>query len=87
MESTGTKLAFVAWEMMRQEMGPHWQRKEHEGFELAFATDDVEGYLDRALKAGATLITEPEPKPWGQTVAYVRSPQGILVELCTFMQQ
>ncbi|RZL31926.1 MAG: VOC family protein, partial [Rubrivivax sp.] len=27
----------------------------------------------------------PVTKPWGQTVAYVRCPDGTLVELCTAM--
>lgn len=25
----------------------------------------------------------PERQPWGQTVSYVRDPDGFLVELCT----
>ncbi len=87
MKSTGTKLAFVSWDMMNQEMGSNWNRKDHAGFELTFATDDVKGYLDRAINEGATMVSKPQKKSWGQTVAYIRSPQGILVELCTFMPQ
>lgn len=37
----------------------------------------------RALAAGATELRAPEAKPWGQTVSYVRCPDGTLVELCT----
>ena len=36
-----------------------------------------------AIEAGATLAAEPRNKPWGQTVAYVRAPEGTLIELCT----
>jgi uncharacterized glyoxalase superfamily protein PhnB len=39
----------------------------------------------QALKAGATSLSEPSAKPWGQTVAYVRDNNGFLVELCTPM--
>ena len=51
--------------------------------EVAFACDDVPAAYDRALAAGATAITEPTQKPWGQTVAYVRDRDGAIVELCT----
>jgi lactoylglutathione lyase len=53
------------------------------GVELAFATDDVATAYQRALQAGAKDIAPPKLKPWGQTVAYVRSPEGSLIELCT----
>jgi lactoylglutathione lyase len=26
-------------------------------------------------------VAEPKTKPWGQTVAYVRDPDGVLVEI------
>lgn len=55
------------------------------GFEIGFTTDDVPGTLAQALEAGATLFEEPKQKPWGQTVAYVRDPEGFLVEICTPM--
>jgi len=38
------------------------------------------------VKAGATLLSPPATKPWGQTVAYVRCPDGTLVELCTVIE-
>jgi catechol 2,3-dioxygenase-like lactoylglutathione lyase family enzyme len=53
------------------------------GFEIALVTDDVEAAFAKATAAGATTASEPERKPWGQTVAYVRDLNGILVELCT----
>jgi catechol 2,3-dioxygenase-like lactoylglutathione lyase family enzyme len=55
------------------------------GFEIALVTDDVEAAFARAMAAGATPASEPEQKPWGQTVAYVRDLNGILVELCSPM--
>lgn len=53
--------------------------------ELGFCTEDVAGALAKALAAGATLVKEPEEKPWGQTVAYVRDLDGFLLEICTPM--
>jgi lactoylglutathione lyase len=53
------------------------------GIEIGLLTDDVAAACDRAVAAGATLLAAPVVKPWGQTVAYVRCPDGTLVELCT----
>jgi catechol 2,3-dioxygenase-like lactoylglutathione lyase family enzyme len=55
------------------------------GIELGFITDDVPAAYARALAAGALEIAPPQIKPWGQEVAYVRCPDGSLVELCTAM--
>ena len=38
-----------------------------------------------SVAAGAQALAAPVTKPWGQTVAYVRCPDGTLVELCTAM--
>ena len=53
------------------------------GVEIGFVTDNVPAAWDSALAAGATAVSPPETKPWGQTVAYVRDPEGMLVEICT----
>ena len=53
------------------------------GFELAFVTDDVAAAHAKAVAAGARELAPPKQKPWGQTVSYVRCPDGVLVELCT----
>lgn len=53
------------------------------GMEIALVTDDVPQAHARALAAGAAECAAPEVKPWGQTVSYVRCPDGVLVELCS----
>ena len=53
------------------------------GFEIALVTPNVLALYARAVKAGATAVSGPETKPWGQTVAYVRDNAGHVVELCT----
>jgi lactoylglutathione lyase len=52
-------------------------------FEIAFETTDVAAALDRAVAAGATLIQGVEYMDWGQTTAYVQTPDGTMVEICT----
>ncbi|TVR55945.1 MAG: VOC family protein [Puniceicoccaceae bacterium] len=51
--------------------------------ELAFYTDDVETAFAKALNAGATALRRPETMPWGQAVAYLRSPDGTYLAICT----
>lgn len=53
------------------------------GTEIALVTDDVAAAHQRAILAGALSLKAPIQKPWGQTVAYVRCPDGTLVELCS----
>lgn len=53
------------------------------GIEIGFTTDDVEATVKSAVAAGAVMVAEPKTKPWGQVVAYVRDPDGFLVEICT----
>jgi catechol 2,3-dioxygenase-like lactoylglutathione lyase family enzyme len=55
------------------------------GIEIGFTTDDVEGTYQKAVAAGATEEAKASYKPHGQTVAYVRDPDGFLVEICTPM--
>jgi lactoylglutathione lyase len=53
------------------------------GMEIALVTDDVAVAHAKALAHGATELCAPERKDWGQTVSYVRAPDGCLIELCT----
>ncbi len=53
------------------------------GIEIALITDSVETAHQKAIAAGAVEIAAPKQKPWGQLVSYVKSPDGILIELCT----
>lgn len=51
--------------------------------EIALVTDDVEAAYKRAVAAGAVALKAPVTKSWGQRVAYLRDPDGFLVELCS----
>jgi lactoylglutathione lyase len=55
------------------------------GVSITLIAADVSQAFDAALRAGATSYVEPTIKPWGQTVAYVRGPSGMLIELGTPM--
>lgn len=53
------------------------------GVSITLITDDVTAAIDTALAAGARRYVDPIDKPWGQTVAYLLDPNGLLVEVAT----
>jgi catechol 2,3-dioxygenase-like lactoylglutathione lyase family enzyme len=79
-----TRLAFSSIALM-QSLGKQVASAapERPSFELAFATDDVPAALECALSAGAALVQGATDMLWGQTISYVRAPEGTLVEICT----
>ena len=87
LETGATALAFASHDMARANVGSDHVAADASalplGMEVGFVTDVVGAACDRAVAAGATLFAPPATKPWGQTVAYVRCPDGTLVELCT----
>jgi lactoylglutathione lyase len=89
LETGATRLAFasvaLATEHLKQPAVAAAADQAPLGVEIALTTPDVPELFQRAVKAGATAVSEPVTKPWGQTVAYVRDNSGFLVELCTPM--
>ncbi len=86
METGSTALAFASYELARQNLGKEFHAitpKELPGCEISLTAKNVSQALDHAVKSGAELIASPEDKPWGQTVAYVRDFNGILIEIAT----
>ena len=88
-ETGATAIAFVDHETARDSVGRDYVTAADSepplGMEIGLATADVAAAFERAVQAGATALKAPVTKPWGQTVAYVRCPDGTLVELCTPM--
>jgi len=89
METEGAILGFASHEMGQFNLNGKYQKIVPEndpvGQEIVFVNDDVNAVYRRAVKAGAISISEPAEKPWGQTVAYVRSIEGTLIEICSPM--
>lgn len=87
--ASGTTLAFVdhatARESVQHDYVPADASPQPLGVEIGFTVADVPAAYERAVAAGARPLAAPVSKPWGQTVAYVRCPDGTLVELCTAM--
>ncbi|RUR08456.1 VOC family protein [Legionella sp. km772] len=53
------------------------------GIEIVLITDSVPHAHQQAVMAGGISLQDPVDKPWGQTVSYIRCPDGTLVELCS----
>ena len=51
------------------------------GFELGFKVDDCDGAYSELVAAGAVPAVPPTDRAWGQRTAYVRDPDGHLLEL------
>lgn len=51
------------------------------GFEVGFKVEDVDAAYEELLEAGVRGVVEPTTRPWGQRTAYLRDPDGHLVEL------
>ena len=87
--SGGTTLAFVDHATARDSVQHDYVAADASpqplGMEIGFTVADVPAAYERAVAAGARPMAAPLTKPWGQTVAYVRCPDGTLVELCTAM--
>ena len=89
LETGATALAFASQTLGHTNLpGGHVAAHESAkplGFEVALVMSDVAAAHAAAMQAGAAELSPPAEKPWGQTVSYVRCPDGIVVELCTPM--
>jgi len=88
LETGPTALAFVA-EALADTHGTNYlptrPSARPPAVEVGLVSDDVPAAFRAAVEAGCAPVHAPEVKPWGQTVAYVRDPNGFLVELCSPM--
>lgn len=87
--ASGARLAFVDHATARDSVQHDYVAADASpqplGMEIGFTVSDVQAAYDHAVATGARPLAAPVSKPWGQTVAYVRCPDGTLVELCTAM--
>jgi uncharacterized glyoxalase superfamily protein PhnB len=88
-ETGGTTLSFASHAQAKSNLGSEFIQSspEHKpfGIEIGFTTVDVESLYNKAIEAGAHAVSPAQLKPHGQTVAYVRDPDGFLIEICTSM--
>jgi lactoylglutathione lyase len=82
-----TTLAFASHEMGAMNLPAGYVKANESarplGIEIGLVTTDVAAAHAKAIECGAAELAKPAQKPWGQTVSYVRAPDGTLIELCT----
>jgi lactoylglutathione lyase len=83
LETGVTRVAFYERTAMAETLGSELEPPSPNApaFELGFKVDDCDVAYDELVTAGATPALAPTDRPWGQRTAYVRDPDGHLVEL------
>ncbi len=83
LETGRTRLALFERSAMAETLGLAIEApsKSAPGFELGFLVDDVDRAYAELVAGGAEPVTVPTDRAWGQRTAYVRDPDGHLVEL------
>ena len=86
METGLTTLAFCQHELAESLHPGSYEKsqpyKAPLGAQISFEPEDVLAAYDKAVAAGAGPYSKPEVMPWGWVSAFVRDPDGFLVELC-----
>ena len=57
------------------------------GFEIGFKVADVDAAFSELVARGAPAVVPPTDRFWGQRTAYVRDPDGHLIELAQDMHR
>ena len=85
METGDTTLAFSstseAQTLFPHGFQPHDSAQPPALTQISFVTPDVATAYVRSIVAGAKGLHEPKKQPWGQTIARVRDPNGVLISL------
>lgn len=56
-------------------------------FELGFKIADCDAAYAELIEAGSAAVTPPTTRSWGQRTAYVRDPDGNLIELAQDLER
>jgi lactoylglutathione lyase len=87
LDTGDTALAFAVHELAASSLPGVYRPRSDAGvptpFEVCFVTRGVQAAFDRAIEEGAESVSPPQTKPWGQDVAYIRDPDGNLVEIAS----
>ena len=78
-----TRLAFYTRDAMSETLGVPLARPADDApaFEIGFKFDDVDAVYEDLVARGVPSVSPPIDQPWGQRTAWVRDPDGNLVEL------
>lgn len=83
LDTGATRLAFYTRKAMEKTLSLSLTppAQDTPGFEIGFKVPDVDTAFAELVAQGATPTISPTTRPWGQRTAYVRDPDGHLIEL------
>ncbi len=90
LETGRTRLALYQRDAMARTLGVEKLAapdQDAPGFELGFKVGDVDSVYADLLAGGVQPASPPTDRPWGQRTAYVRDPDGHLIELVTDLRR
>ena len=91
METGTTTLAFCQHELAETLHPGRYEKsqpyKAPLGAQISFEPENVQVAYDHALSVGAAAYSKPEIMPWGWESAFVRDPDGFLIELCRKVEE
>lgn len=84
-----TRLGFYTRKAMTRAVGISLTKPTPDaaGFEIGFKVADVDAAYEELIGKGVAPATPPTSRPWGQRTAYVRDPDGHLIELVQDMKE
>jgi uncharacterized glyoxalase superfamily protein PhnB len=65
----------------------HMRGHRADGLLLAFVVPDVDAEHARLLQQGGAMLTPPETEPWGERYLQVLDPNGIVLQLVTWVEE
>ena len=83
MSAGTTRLSLYTREAMAETLGSALEvpSPAAPAFELGFKVADCDAAFAELVAAGTPAVVAPTTRPWGQRTAYVRDPDGNLIEL------
>ena len=89
LDTGATRLAFYTRNAMEKTLGMSLEAPAANapGFEIGFKVADVDATFNELVARGALPLVPPTNRFWGQRTAYVRDPDGHLIELAQNLSQ
>jgi|ERR687892_1382652 catechol 2,3-dioxygenase-like lactoylglutathione lyase family enzyme len=89
LDTGATRLALYTRDAMGKTLGMSLEvpASNAPGFEIGFKVADVDAALSELIACGALLVVPPTNRFWGQRTAYIRDPDGYLIELAQDLRQ
>ncbi len=83
LDTGATRIALYSREAMQDTLGYAISAapEKSPGFELGFKVPDVDEAFAELVRKGAAPASKPTTRHWGQRTAYLRDPDGHLIEL------